>query len=483
MLAATSLGDVLDLPDGQTSLELVTVGNAGNAPDTTGLGAVSYAYRIGRFDVTAAQYVAFLNAVAKTDPYGLYNSSMSGSADCGIQRSGTPGSYTYSVDAAHANRPVNFTSFGNAARFCNWLTNGQPTGGPDLATTEDGSYYLNGATDNAQLKAVTRKPNARFVLPSQDEWYKAAYHKNDGVTGHYWLYPTQSDTAPVAEAPPGQEGPPGSANYLSVMGTTHLTDVGAYTNSPGPYGTFDQGGLLYQWTDSLIAPSFAGYTGFAMLSSSFLSGSSAQLRSDYRVWPWSPANSFNFMGFRVAAMPVTSHWQSGTSGTWGASGNWDGWIPQYALDTVVFGDVPGGDPVISVTLGGTRTVGHLVFNPTYGQSYTITRLAGDSSVLIMDNDSDPATISVSGGGSHAIDVPLVLTGDLIIDVGAGTTLTISGSISGASGLDALASDRALHYGPIALASTTGSPGTVPEPTSLSLLALGAGALLARRQSR
>ena len=35
------------------------------------------------------------------------------------------------------------------------------------------------------------------ALPTEDEWYKAAYHKNDGVTGNYYLYPTSSNAAPT----------------------------------------------------------------------------------------------------------------------------------------------------------------------------------------------------------------------------------------------------------------------------------------------
>ncbi|MGD9126199.1 MAG: SUMF1/EgtB/PvdO family nonheme iron enzyme [Planctomycetia bacterium] len=294
--------DVLQLPEGQTSLEFVPVGDAGNFADTTGFGAVNYDYQIGKYHVTAAQYVEFLNAVAKTDTHGLYTSSMSGANDCNIQRSGDSGSYTYSVASESANHPVNYMSFSNAVRFCNWLTNGQPTGDQDLTTTEDGSYYLNGITDKASLLMVTREADAVYVLPSLNEWYKAAYYDPDKPGGAgYWDYPTRSDSAPTAEAPPGQTT--GSANYQSIMGADQLTDVGAYTYSAGPYGTYDQGGLLYQWTDSILTTS---YSGFAMMNSSFLSSSSDQLRSDYQVWPWTPTNEFNFNGFRVAMVPEPS---------------------------------------------------------------------------------------------------------------------------------------------------------------------------------
>jgi hypothetical protein len=59
-------------------------------------GAVAYAYRIGQTEVTNSQYVEFLNAAAKSDPYSLYNPTMAG-ARGGITRSGTTGNYSYAV--------------------------------------------------------------------------------------------------------------------------------------------------------------------------------------------------------------------------------------------------------------------------------------------------------------------------------------------------------------------------------------------------
>jgi formylglycine-generating enzyme len=166
---------------------LVHVGDPGNAGELSGAvgyggericGAVPYAYNIGKYEVTAGQYAAFLNAVAKSDTYGLYNTLMDTANDqygCNIKRIGSSGSYAYSVASDWANRPVNYVSWGDAARFANWLQNGQPTGTQDLTTTEDGAYYLNGATSNVQLLAVSRKANWTWAITSEDEWYKAAY--------------------------------------------------------------------------------------------------------------------------------------------------------------------------------------------------------------------------------------------------------------------------------------------------------------------
>ena len=111
------------------------MGNAGNAADTTGYGSVAYSYNIGKYEVTAGQYTAFLNAVAATDTYGLYNTSMSTDTTTAARFSGralravTP----TACRPTYANRPVNYVSFGDAMRFANWLQNGQPTGAEGLA--------------------------------------------------------------------------------------------------------------------------------------------------------------------------------------------------------------------------------------------------------------------------------------------------------------------------------------------------------------
>ena len=188
-------------------IETVPVGNLSNANDDTGYGGVDYAYNIGTYEVTAGQYRDFLNAVGGVDSYGLYNTAMWANIyGCKIKRyagSGTPGDpYQYQVAADYADRPVNYVSWGDAARFSNWLHNGQPTGiltgdpVQDAGLTEDGAYDLNGAIDNANLLAVSREADWKWAIPTENEWYKAAYHKNDGVTSNYFDYPTGSDSVP-----------------------------------------------------------------------------------------------------------------------------------------------------------------------------------------------------------------------------------------------------------------------------------------------
>jgi sulfatase modifying factor 1 len=255
------------------TVDTVPIGNSGNAPDPAdgnnasagvqNYGAVAYDYRIGKYDVTVGQYATFLNAVAGMDTYGLYNPKMATDLNvAGIARSGATGSYTYTVIGS-PNHPVTYVSWYDAARFCNWLQNGQPgLNGPsvpqDNSSTEDGAYSLLGFND----LYVYRNRGAKWAVPSVNEWYKAAYY--DPTAGHYWAYATATNSAPTS-VPPGNT--PNAANFVTTSGLyaatgatysnsqNYLTDVGAYSASPSPYGTFDQGGNVWQWTQTFVSAS------------------------------------------------------------------------------------------------------------------------------------------------------------------------------------------------------------------------------------
>ena len=158
LYVAASVGLLAGNASALITIDIVPVGNAGNAADQNyfdqgAYGGVGYNYAIGKYEVTLNQYTAFLNAVAATDAYGLYDSSM-GPANTrdtvkGISQNGTSGSFNYSV-IGNGNRPVTFVSWFDAARFVNWLHNDQPSGMQTAATTEDGAYTLNGALDGIQ---------------------------------------------------------------------------------------------------------------------------------------------------------------------------------------------------------------------------------------------------------------------------------------------------------------------------------------------
>ena len=223
------------------TIPMVSVGNAGNTsnPSSTGIGAVAYEYQIGKNEITIRQYATFLNAKAKSDLYGLYNENMGTDLNhAGIIRSGVSGSYKYTVVAGSGQKPITYVSWFDAARFCNWLHNGQGN-----KSTETGAYPLKGA-----MSGIIRKTKvAKYWIPSQNEWYKAAYYDptKDGLGG-YWRYATQADSLNGNSV-----GVAGSANYFdgdyvgsgtsAVPTDNALSAVGSYgIVSESYYGTNDQ---------------------------------------------------------------------------------------------------------------------------------------------------------------------------------------------------------------------------------------------------
>ncbi len=309
--APLALGNVFDMPPGLTSLGLVTVGNPGNAGELSGddlnvgpkrvCGAVGYVYDVGKYEVTAGQYCEFLNAVAKTDTYTLYNGRMDYDADpasggCNIKRSGTSGSYSYDVTPHWANRPVNYVSYWDACRFANWLHNGQPTDVQGPSTTERGAYTLDGY-NGPEGWTIQRNECARWVVPSEDEWYKAAYHKNNGATGDYWDYPTSSDTAPGRDM---ADAAGNNANFYDngflLDSPYYRTEAGEFENSDSPYGTFDQGGNVYEWNESII------YNGRSVRGGS-LGKNVGGLLAPNRYFYYSPSFEAYTVGFRIVGVP------------------------------------------------------------------------------------------------------------------------------------------------------------------------------------
>jgi len=262
VVACLLIGSAVATP---ITYEEVTVGNPGNANDTGGTfnGAVNYAYQIGKYDVTIGQYAAFLNAADPngTNPNGIYNSSMETDLTiAGISyTSGASAGSKYSVigpsgtayGQTGANRPITYVSWFDAARFANWMTNGQGAG-----STETGAYTLGDATSG---NAVAANPGAAFYIPTENQWYKAAYYDptlNSGAGGYY-AYATQSDTAPgnlIGSTANQANYAAGQLFSVSQSGTydanqNYLTDVGAFSGSGSFYGTFDQSGNVYQWND------------------------------------------------------------------------------------------------------------------------------------------------------------------------------------------------------------------------------------------
>ena len=255
--------------------ETVTVTHPGNTADATGYGAVAYTYRIGKYEVTNAEYGDFLNAVAGTDTHRLYDPRMAGEYG-GILRSGSPGSYAYRTKDGMAGKPVNYVTWVSCVRYANWLSNGQGAG-----DTENGTYEI------APGDRVTRPDHAklaagkatRWVLASEDEWYKAAYYdpRKTGGAG-YEPYALKGGSAPDCN-----------------LNSNQPSDVGCYASAPSPCGTFDQNGNMWEYNET-VSGDKVGLRG----GSFYLNDHKGYLRASTRYdvlsakWP-------NY-GFRVVAL-------------------------------------------------------------------------------------------------------------------------------------------------------------------------------------
>lgn len=295
-------------------IETVSIKDKGNRSDSTGYGRVDANYSIGKYEVTVGQYSAFLNAVAASDPYRLYNKGlMTGALNGGITRSGADGSYGYSPVSGTENFPITGVSWFDAARFANWLANGQPSGPCTSATTENGAYNLNGAVGGISVSRNNINPNTGavpgFALPTENEWYKAAYYnpKLNHGNGGYYKYATKSNTAPGNLI----GGKRNQVNYIldasGVYSVTqkagvdysqnYLSSIGSFTGSKGSYGTFDQNGSVWevlsnQGQNQLFVPlRGGGWTSLASL-----------LQSGYRLGVGTDSEAVN-AGFRVVNPP------------------------------------------------------------------------------------------------------------------------------------------------------------------------------------
>lgn len=266
----------------------------GNAPDNTGFGSVSYAYRISKHEVTNAQYTEFLNAVDPTGAniLGVYNGFMTSNIHGGINfNSGAANGSKYGIKPGQDNNPVVYVDFDDALRFANWLHNGQGFG-----DTETGAYILLGGTDiPTNGNSITRDAGADFFLTSEDEWYKAAYY--DPITNSYFNYATSSNMEPISEAPAGGAN---SANYNRIVNTT--TPVGAYTGSVSPFGTFDQNGNVWEWHEGWVVGSQRGFRGGSW-------GSQPRFSLAQSFGAGGPSDTeHNDLGFRIASLvPVVSN--------------------------------------------------------------------------------------------------------------------------------------------------------------------------------
>ena len=294
-LACLLLGSIASA----SPIQWVTVDDTGNAADTlpAGFGAVAISFQIAKYEFTNQQYTDFLNSVAATDTYSLYNPFMGSDARGGIeQSSGSSGSYSYSVKTNMGNKPVNYVSWFDAARVSNWYQNGATSS----SSTETGAYTLVSGQTTGTAPAVNS--GATFYVPTEDQWYKAAYYKGGGTSAGYWDYATQSDSDPTAVTAGvtgiGSAGSTGNfANYFNTADWNSLdgnvTTVGT-NGGPSAYGAFDMTGNVFEWNDLTgAAGSLRGLRGGCFYNEAFSVSSSGS-------FPFGPSLEGSGIGFRLA---------------------------------------------------------------------------------------------------------------------------------------------------------------------------------------
>ena len=285
-------------------------------PQCQQVGGVKYRYGIGQLEITVAQWVAFLNTVdpAGRDRHHLYSSSESSSAwpkygQIDFSSGASAGRHYTVASPEWADKPYGAANFLRAARFVNSLYNGRLLS--KHAGTEGSFRYLTyrvrlsrgtekGMYDMTK-RAATRSHASGFVLPSQNEWIKAAYYDpSSGGTYSYWKYPTNAGVFGdgTATAPSTTTLDPSNGNVTNAstqpLATYHSSAVAPpswcpATQSPeacatvnpfgldpdayakafqgsvstvgqakttSPWGTLDQGGNVVEWTDTITPPPF-----------------------------------------------------------------------------------------------------------------------------------------------------------------------------------------------------------------------------------
>ena len=277
MTNGTALADTFGTGANTFTIDFVNVGNAGNADDagagggsySTPYGGVAYDFRIGTYEISQ-------DAITKATASGMTNV--------------TAGAWTGSQPAAEI-------TWWEAAAFVNWLnTNTGHQTAYDLTYSGGWSLSLwsSGQAWQAGGENLFRNKDAYYFLPSEDEWYKAAYHKDDGVTANYWDYATGSNTAPTAV---GSGTGTGTAVYNNVT-----SSPAAVNNNGGlsPYGTMGQNGNVFEWNESASSEGPAVRGGF-------WAGTESLLRSSTRfnLDPTDVLNDIG-LGFRVASIPEPS---------------------------------------------------------------------------------------------------------------------------------------------------------------------------------
>ena len=273
MTQLSAQADTFGTSGNEFTIDFVNIGNAGNAADTTGYGAVPYEYRASIYEISQ-------DAITKATASGMANV--------------TAGPWT-------GNQPAATITWYEAAAFVNFLnTNSGKTAAYDLTFSNSQWSMALWSSEQAWTAGGTnlyRNKNAFYFLPSENEWYKAAYYNPAGT--NYFLYPTGSDTAPTPVAS-GTNG--GTAVYNNAASVPAIVDS---AGGLSPYGTMGQGGNVFEWNESAFDGSNSSSSENRAIRGGNWGNTESGLRSSGRGID-GPAFGGSGIGFRVASVPEPS---------------------------------------------------------------------------------------------------------------------------------------------------------------------------------
>ena len=262
--------------DNAFTMDFVTIGNPGNAADTTGspnpAGSVAYTYNLGKYEVSRDQ-ITKANAAGSL---GITLQDMTSYGGNGV------------------NRPATGVSWYEAAKYVNWLNTS--TGGTAAYKFSGSTFQLWSSTDAGyNANNMFRNSLAKYVIASSNEWYKGAYGKADGSWSNF---PNGSDFAPT-EVAGGTAA--NTAVYNGQSGPADITSAGGLS----AYGTMGQGGNVWEWNET----AYDGNNNTAGESRE-LRGGSWSYTSDYSDASFrrsiDPSSENLSFGFRVASVPEPS---------------------------------------------------------------------------------------------------------------------------------------------------------------------------------
>ena len=262
------------------TIDFVPIGNAGNANDagaggglySSPYGGVSYGFNMGVTEVSQ-------DWITKATNLGMAN---------------------VTAGAWAGNQPAANMTWYEAAAFVNWLntSTGRPAAYQLNGTNTLLTLWSSGQAWQAGGENLYRHKDAYYFLPSENEWYKAAYHQNDGVTANYWDYATGSNSIPTAVASGTGAG---TAVYNGQPGPVDVNNDGGLS----PYGTRGQNGNVFEWNESALDGINNSPSENRELRGGYWTNTESFLRASVRSSN-SPSFSVDNVGFRVASVPEPS---------------------------------------------------------------------------------------------------------------------------------------------------------------------------------